>query len=269
MRLMSRCIASAVLAFGVLSLTPMHAQEAGSKPEAAPAASAGQSAQPATSEQQPAGEATAHPENPNAAVGQELAKESNAAKEGPEAKEEQGENEGLKHSTAVKWMAKTFGISIDAAYWIAMGINFAIIFLAIAWAMTKNLPGVFRARNEAIQRGLAEARAASEDAQRRLADIETRLSRLDAEVADIRANSEKESAAEEARVREAAEADVKRVLESAENEIDAAGRQARRDLKALAANLAVDLAARKLQIDQETDENLVRTFVSQLGKDGK
>ena len=248
-----------LVAVAGLALIPAHAQEAGSKPQAA---------QPASEQPQQGSEQPKHVTDPNRAAGRELSNASKAAEgEGP--KEEKGENEGLKHSVMVQKIAKTFGISVEAAYWIAMIINFAIIFGFIAWAMRKNLPGVFRARNEAIQRGISEARAASEDAKRRLSDIESRLSKLDAEVAAVRSSAEKESAAEEVRMREAAEAEVKRILEAGEQEIDAAGRQARRDLKSLAAGLAVDLAARKLQIDQQTDESLVRGFVAQLGKDGK
>ena len=254
MKITFRLIALFALGFALLSFAPLRAQEAGSKPEAnAPASS-----EPAQSESKPAEPASEQPQhvtNPNRAAGKEP--------------EEKGENEGLKHSTAVRWMAKTFGISVEAAYWIAMAFNFAIVLIAILWFMKSSLPGYFKSRNEAIARGIDEARAASADAQRRLTDIEQRLAKLDNEVAGIKSSAESESAAEEARVRAAAEADVKRILESAEQEIDAAGRQARRDLKSLAAGLAVDLAARKLQIDAETDEALVHKFVSQLGKDGR
>lgn len=205
--------------------------------------------------------------NPNAVVGRELVKETKIS-EGEEP-EEKDQTTGLKHSSSVKWIAEHTGVGIETAYWIAMFINFAIIFVAIGALMKSQLPNYFRTRNEAIQQGISEARAASEDAKRRLSDIESRLSKLDGEVAQIRSSAEQESAAEEARIRAAAEADAKRILVAAEQEIEASGRQARRDLKALAADLAVDLAARKIQIDSATDESLVRNFVTQLGKDGR
>jgi F-type H+-transporting ATPase subunit b len=252
-----RSLGLSLITVAVLAIAPIHAQEAQQKPEAQSAPAAEQKKSTESPEQ--------HVTNPNTAVGKELSEASRAA----EGEEEPEENQGLKRSAMVQKLAKGLGISVEAAYWIAMVINFAIIFAFIAWAMKKNLPGVFKARNEAIQRGIAEARAASDDAKRRLSDIEIRLSRLDSEVASIRGTAEKESAAEELRIREAAEAEVRRILESGEQEIDAAGKQARRDLKALAAGLAVDLAARKLQIDEKTDETLVREFVSQLGKGGK
>nr|Q1IIG4.2 RecName: Full=ATP synthase subunit b; AltName: Full=ATP synthase F(0) sector subunit b; AltName: Full=ATPase subunit I; AltName: Full=F-type ATPase subunit b; Short=F-ATPase subunit b [Candidatus Koribacter versatilis Ellin345] len=239
----------------------MYAQEAQQKPEAQQSAPAAEQPKPAEEQAKP----EQHVTNPNAAVGKELSEASHAA----EGEEEAGEHMELKHSTMVKTLAKWLGVSVETSYWIAMAFNFAIVFALLGWAMKKNLPGVFKARNESIQRGIAEARAASDDAKRRLADIEARLSKMDGEVAAIRAVTEKESAAEEVRIREAAEADVKRILESAENEIDAATKQARRDLKSLAAGLAIDLATRKLHVDQQTDESLVRSFVAQLGKDGK
>ena len=261
----NRRIALLILSFALLTFAPVRAQdEPGSKPETKATSGAAQS-EPKQGE--PAGEASqARPANPNRVVGKELVEASKAAEGEPEKGDE---NIGLKHSSAVRWMAKTFGISVEMAYWIAMAFNFAIVAIAILWFMKSSLPGYFKSRNEAIAKGIEEARAASADAQRRLTDIEQRLSKLDTEVAKIKTSAEAESAAEEARVRAAAEHDVKRILEAAEQEIDAAGRQARRDLKSLAAGLAVDLAARKLQIDQETDESLVRNFVSHLGKDGQ
>ncbi len=244
------------------AVVSLHAQEPQTREAPAQQQPSSEQQKPPSSNEQNA----PHVTNPNAAASRELVEASRAAEGEPEKPDQQS---GLKHSVAVRWIAKTTGITVETAYWIAMAINFAIVFVAIAWFMRSSLPGYFRARNEAIQQGISEAHAASEDAKRRLADIEMRLSRLDAEVADVRASAEKESAAEEGRIRAAAEADVKRILESAEQEIDAAGRQARRDLRTLAAGLAVDLAAQRLQVDEATDESLVRNFVSQLGKDGR
>ena len=242
-----------LISFLILTFGLLYAQEPAQKSEPA-----------AQSSSEPAKKA--EPRNPNVVVGRELVEASKAAEGEPEEKDQ---TVGLKHSSMVQKLAKLLGISVETAYWIAMFVNFAIIFIAIVMLMKSQLPNYFRSRNEAIQRGIQEARAASDDAKRRLGDIEVRLSKLDAEVARIRASAETESAAEEARIRAVAESDVRRILESAEQEIDAASRQARRDLKSLAAGLAVDLAERKLQVDQATDESLVRNFVAQLGKGGR
>ncbi len=128
---------------------------------------------------------------------------------------------------------------------------------------------MFRDRTQAIQKGIREAQAASAEAKQRLGDIEARLAKLDSEVAEIRSSAEREAAAEEQRILQAAEEDKRKVLEGVETEISAIARNARRELKTYAATLAVDLASRKIKVDESTDQVLLREFVGQLGKDGK
>jgi len=48
-----------------------------------------------------------------------------------------------------------------------------------------------------------------------------------------------------------------------------AANAARRDLKAYAGELAIDLAGKKIRVTPQTDEALVREFTTRLGKDGQ
>jgi F-type H+-transporting ATPase subunit b len=112
---------------------------------------------------------------------------------------------------------------------------------------------------------MKEAQKASDDANRRLADIEARLSKLDSEIASMQRTADQEAAAEEARIRAAAEEDKHKIIESAQQEIAAAVKAARRDLKVYAADLAVALAQRQIRVDSNTDQALVRAFAEQLG----
>ena len=170
--------------------------------------------------------------------------------------------------SAEKW-GERLGLSKGASFAISLALNFIGI-VAFFWFILKsNLPKAFRERTAAIQKGIREAQAASADASRRLTDIESRLSKMDAEVAEIRQSAEHESAAEEERIREAAEHDKQRIIEGAQAEIEAMTRNAQRELKGYAASLAVDLAAREIRVDDSTDHGLVREFVDQLGKDGR
>ena len=66
-----------------------------------------------------------------------------------------------------------------------------------------------------------------------------------------------------------AEEDARRVVEAAEQEIASAAKTAQRELKAFVAELSVDLASKKISVDSAADQGLVRSFVEQLGKDGK
>ena len=202
-------------------------------------------------------------EEPNVNAGgpsQELAQQSREA-----AGEEKGENEEFKRSGSVRFLARVTGLSLEHAYWVAVLLNFAVIAVAIIWISRSKLPGLFRNRTQSIQKAMEEARRTSEDANRRLADIEARLSKLDTEINSMRATAEQESAAEEARIREAAELDARKVVEAAEQEIDAAAKTARRELKAYAAELAVSVAKQQILVDASTDQALVRNFSEQLG----
>jgi len=189
--------------------------------------------------------------------------------------EEEEENESLKHARPVRWLADQIGWSVHGAHLFLFTLNFAIVVAIVFWAGRKFLPTMFRNRSQAIQQALEEARAASQDANRRLADIENRLRQLDVEIGRMQATAEKEATAEEGRIQTAAEEDIRKVVQSAENEIAAAAKQARRDLSTHTANLALALARQQIHVDSDADQLLVRGFASKLasnndgGKDGR
>jgi F-type H+-transporting ATPase subunit b len=178
----------------------------------------------------------------------------------------------FKHSESVKLVAKLTGLSLEHAYQLCVLLNFAVIAATIFYFSRKNLPGVFSSRTASIQKAMEDARQANQEANRRLAEIETRLSQLGAEIGGMRDAAEKEAAAEEARIKAAAAEDARKIVESAEQEITAAAKAARRELTAYAANLAVSLAAKQIKVDTATDQALVRGFAQELaskaGKDG-
>ena len=196
-----------------------------------------------------------------ASLSQQLAKES---------REAAGEDDQsqFKHSPSVQLVARLTGLDLEHAYWVCVLLNFVVIGAAIFWLLKKNLPGVFRDRTASIQKAMAEAQKASQDANRRLAEIEARLSRLDVEIGGMRATAEKEVAAEEQRIKAAAEEDRRKIVESAEQEIAAAAKSARRELTAYAADLAVTLAQNQIRVDPATEQALLRDFANQLSVDG-
>jgi F-type H+-transporting ATPase subunit b len=187
-----------------------------------------------------------------------------------ETREAAGEDKGeFKHSSAVGWIAKATGLSIEQADWLSELINFGVIAAAIFWISKKNLPGFFRNRTAMIQKAMEDARKASEDANRRLAQIEIRLSKLGTEIAAMRSAAEKEAAEEEQRIKAAAEEDARKMVESVEQEIAAMAKTTRRELTAYAANLAVSLAKKQIHVDPATDENLISGFARQLSNGGE
>jgi F-type H+-transporting ATPase subunit b len=197
-----------------------------------------------------------------------------STKETPEAAGESDEAQ-FKQSASVKFVAKLTGLSLQQAYWLSVLVNFGVVAGLICWFSKKKLPDMFRSRTAFIQKAMEEARQASEEANRRLADIESRLSRLGVEIGEMRAAAEKEAAAEEARIKAAAAEDARKIVESAEQEIAAAAKSARRELTAYTADLAVSLATKQIKVESATDQGLVRSFAQQLSdgspqrKDGR
>jgi len=201
------------------------------------------------------------PEHHNPGPGRQLVHESREA-----AGEEKDEMEEFKHSGSVQLIAKYLtGGNLQRAYWLSVILNFAVIAAVIIWAGRKYLPGLFHDRTAAIQKAMQEAQKASEEARRKLAEIESRLQLLDVEISKIRDAAEKEGAVEEARIKAAAEEDARKIVAAAEQEISAAAKNARRQLAAHAADLAVGLAQKQIKVDATTDQALVRAFAGQLG----
>ncbi|MGC2450325.1 MAG: ATP synthase F0 subunit B [Candidatus Sulfotelmatobacter sp.] len=234
----SRVAILTLLLMGSAGLISLHAQQA-----------------PATPEQN---QASTDPERMT--PGRQLAHESREA-----AGEEKDEMDEFKHSGSVQAIHRITGLTVQQSYWASVLFNFAVIAALIIWAGRKFLPGIFRDRTAAIQKAMQEAQKASDEARRKLAEIESRLQKLDVEIGRIRDAAEKEGAAEEARIKAAAEEDAKKIIASAEQEISAAAKAARRQLTAHAADLAVGLAQKQIHVDAATDQALVRNFADELG----
>jgi F-type H+-transporting ATPase subunit b len=147
-------------------------------------------------------------------------------------------------------------------------VNFALVVVVLWFLTRKRLPALFKSRTDSIQKRVEEARKTSEEARRRLTEVEGRLSRLDAEIAEMRREADEGARSEEKRMRAELEVERQRILTAAEQEIALAAAAARRELKSYAAALAVDLAEKKIRVDRDADQALVREFTASLGRDG-
>jgi F-type H+-transporting ATPase subunit b len=145
-------------------------------------------------------------------------------------------------------------------------INFAIVAGLVGWVFLKITPPIFRKNAEAIGSAITAATAAKAEAERQLREAETKLARLEQEVTQLRATAQREAAAEAERIRNATQSDIVKIGAAAKAEVAAAERAARLELKAIAANLAVDGAESLLakQLTPQAQESLVAAFVKTL-----
>ena len=145
-------------------------------------------------------------------------------------------------------------------------INFAIVAGLIIWVFVKVLPPKFRSNANKISSAISNATAVKTEADRQLREAETKLANLQQEVAELRAFAQREGTGEAERIRAVTQSDTQKISLAAKAEIEAAERAARLELKAIAANLAVDSAESLLakQLTPQAQESLVSSFVKSL-----
>jgi len=145
-------------------------------------------------------------------------------------------------------------------------INFALVAGVIVWLCLKKGPEFFGRRADVISADIQKSTEAKKQADLQLRDAETKLQDLEKEVADLRASAQRESAAEADRIRNLTVTDEQKIAEAGKTEVHAAERAARLELKALAANLAVNGAESLLvkQLTPAAQEALINNFVKTL-----
>ncbi len=153
--------------------------------------------------------------------------------------------------------------------WFGLGrfFNLALVVGVVVWAARKPLASFFVNRSRLIREELEEAQKARHDAERRLAEVEARMSRLDDELEEIRAAAEREAREEQDRLLEEAERDADKIVGRTRAEISGMTRAAQLELQAHAVELSIKLAEERIRRDI-TDEDrgrLFQDFVAKLG----
>lgn len=189
----------------------------------------------------------------------------------PEKKKEvEDENEAYLHSPSVKALGGKLGLNPEQAATVFQVANFLVLAVIIGWFLLKTLPKKFLTRSAGIQKELVDARIATEAASTRLNSVESRLDKLDEQIAGMRAQAENDSVLDEQRIKATVEEETQKILAAADAEITAATTAARRQIQQFAAELAIEQAAQKLVVSAETDRLLVQNFARRLtGDDSK
>ena len=145
---------------------------------------------------------------------------------------------------------------------LAKWINFAILASGIGYVAVKVGGPAFRSKKQEILDGLSEGTRRAEAAAERAAEIDRRMADLHNEVAALRAKANAEMTAEAERLRRETAELVAKVEHDAQFEIALSAKAARLELKAYVADLALDLARKKVaaKMDDRTQAALVDRF---------
>jgi len=144
--------------------------------------------------------------------------------------------------------------------------NFVILAGLVGYFLGKNAGPFFAGRSAGIRKDLDESLRQRQEAEARVAEVDKRLANLEAEIAALRADSDREIKAETERMSRVTAQEIAKIQAHAEMEIGSAGKAARMELKRYAAELAVDLAAEKIRarMTPETEDALVKGFAQKL-----
>ncbi|MBI3894964.1 MAG: ATP synthase F0 subunit B [Acidobacteria bacterium] len=149
--------------------------------------------------------------------------------------------------------------------------NFALILGGIGYLGKRYMVPFFDLRAKAIQQEMENSAQAMAEATQRLSHIEDKLQRLSEEIQELRRSSLEEAAAERARMEGIATADADKIVKTAEQEIAAAAKAARRELRIYTADLAIELAEKRIRetITPQAEKRIFRSFLEDLHGDSK
>lgn len=149
--------------------------------------------------------------------------------------------------------------------------NFVLLVVGLGYLIAKTLPPLFKSRTEEIQKGIAEARAIKQDADKRAAEVDARTATLGADIEHFRVEAKAEMQQEGERIRQETAGQIARLENQAQQEIEISGKIARRELKSYAAKLSLDLAEKRVRerLTPKTEQELVDAFIQDLERESK
>ena len=162
--------------------------------------------------------------------------------------------------------AEAGGFFNNASLWRVINLLVFVVILVYLLRNKIHIGQVFDNRAASIIKELEDARRDKQEALQKLAEVEARLGRLDQEVAEIRAQAERECQAEAERISQAAQADAEKIRQTATREIEGAMRAARSELRDFVAEHAVKLAEDVIrrEIRPEDNSRMFTRFVDDL-----
>jgi F-type H+-transporting ATPase subunit b len=145
--------------------------------------------------------------------------------------------------------------------------NFLILFGGLGWMLRAPMMNFLESRRQEITEGLTKAAEARADADRKLAEVETRLTGLDQEIRQLKEQALQQAEEERLHILEMARQEAQKIMEMASMEIEGMRKAARQELKTHVAELAVRLAEERLKsaIGPVEHKKIVERFVEDLG----
>ncbi len=147
-------------------------------------------------------------------------------------------------------------------------LNFLIVFGGIAYLIAKHGGAFFRGNAKEIAASIVEATAVKTEAERELREVETKIARLDRDVAEIREEARRNWAAESERLYASGQSEIEKIAHAAREELAASERAAQQQVREIAASMAVERAGALVSsmMNAEIRAKMFQSFLSELGR---
>ncbi len=153
---------------------------------------------------------------------------------------------------------------------IPKAVNLALFLTVLYLLVRKPARAFFAERLATVRATLDRAAKEKAEAETKINELNTRLSKLDAEVAEIRAQAQREAEAESLRLKAEAQADADKLRATAKREIEGAKQAALVQLREFTADKAVELAEQLIrrELTPQDDAKLLQRVSEELSKVG-
>lgn len=153
---------------------------------------------------------------------------------------------------------------------IAKAINLAIFAGVLYYLVRKPIKGFFEARLADVRKTLERAAREKQEASDKMAELDARINRLDADIAGIRAQADRESIIERERIQTETRRDLEKIRATSLREIEAVRQIALAELREFTATKSVELAEGiiRRELTPEDDMRLVERAGRELTKAG-
>jgi F-type H+-transporting ATPase subunit b len=145
-------------------------------------------------------------------------------------------------------------------------ISFLLLLAVLSKLMYRPVLAALEGRSVAIQRQLAEAQAAREEAQGQLASMEERIRAAQADAAALRERALREAAELRERLSAEARQEATRLIEGAQAQVSQEVRRARAELRAEVGVLATQIAERLIRksLTDEDHQRILREALARI-----
>jgi len=144
--------------------------------------------------------------------------------------------------------------------------NLAIFTAAAIFVLRKPISQALSARRGAIQQELLAAQQEREQAEARVAEADSLLSRLDDDVRTVEQQARDEAKSERQRLAASTEHEIEKLKQQAQREVETASKLARKELRKFLAEKSVQMARESIrtQLRPEDDAALIRESIGEL-----